>query len=414
MRLAYEYFAAWRYLKAGKKKGFVSLITILSLAGVTVGVMTLVVVIAVMTGAEYDFKARVLGAQPHILLMRHGGLFSTYRPALATIESIAGITAARPFIHSQVVLRSAKCLAGAMLKGLEPTAFSRLATQAEIAGTSCPPPTDSAPDSPEAIPHILIGKALAEELKVKCGEQVLYLIFSQGNRFAIGRLPAMRRFVVAGIFSTGLDEYDKAVIYTPLAEAQKIINAGDAASGIEIELKEAEKAREIAQEIKLRIGPEFWTMDWMQMNHNIFSALRLQKAVMFIILILIVLVAAFNIAGSLFMMVMERSKDIAIFKAMGATNTSIRRIFIFKGMVIGGVGSLIGVLGGFIVCSILSQYQFIDLDPSVYYFNKLPIKLESLDVLLITASALLICFLASLYPSFLAARMTPVEGLRIG
>ncbi len=410
MQLGFEYFAAWRYLKAGKKKGFVSLITLLSMTGITVGVMTLIVVIAVMTGAEHDFKERVLGAQPHILLMRHGSLFHDYRSAIETIQSVAGVAAAKPFVHTQVVLRSAKGLAGAMLKGIDPESFARLGTH------SGPIPAQTTAENiPSASsPRIMVGKALAEELGVGPGEQLLYMVFSQGSKFDIGRLPTMRRFTVAGIFSTGLDEYDKAVIYTTLSEAQNIIGTGDAVTGIEVQLRDVDNVKEITRNIKALLKPDYWAMDWMQMNRNIFSALRLQKTVMFIILILIVLVAAFNIAGSLFMMVMERTKDIAILKAMGTNNTSIRRIFILKGMVIGLTGSLLGVFGGFIICAILGRYKFIELPGDVYYFTTLPIRLEALDVLVITSSALLICFLASLYPSFLAARMTPVEGLRIG
>ncbi|MFZ5571096.1 MAG: lipoprotein-releasing ABC transporter permease subunit [Thermodesulfobacteriota bacterium] len=410
MQLGFESFAAWRYLKAGKKKGFISLITLLSMTGITVGVMTLIVVIAVMTGAEHDFRERVLGAQPHILLMRGGNLFYDYRLAMETIQSVDGVIAAKPFVHTQVVLRSSKGLAGAMLKGIDSESFARMGGQIHPAA----PLSENAGQDPATYPRIMIGKALAEELGVGPGDQLLYMVFSQGSKFDIGRMPAMRRFRIDGLFSTGLDEYDKAVAFIPLAEAQAIIGSGDAVTGIEVQLRDVENVKAISRKIQSLLKPAYWAMDWMQMNRNIFSALRLQKTVMFIILILIVLVAAFNIAGSLFMMVMERTRDIAILKAMGTNNAGIRRIFIFKGMVIGLIGSLLGVGGGVIICAILSRYHFIDLPGDVYYFTTLPVRLEIPDVLVITSSALLICFLASLYPSFLASRMTPVEGLRIG
>lgn len=405
---SFELFAGWRYLKTKKRGGFVSLITSLSMAGVTVGVMTLIVVIAVMSGAEHDFKARVLGSQPHILFMRHGSFFHDYQQPIKKILSVDGVESATPFLHTQVVLRSSSGLAGTLLKGIFPDQYKHVLNNADVLEKSGG--KQSAGNG--FIPKIILGKALAKELRVEVGQQLIYMLFPRGMQFGVGRLPAMKRFEVAGIFRSGLDDVDKSVAYIHIRDAQKILDAGDAVTGIEVRLKNVEKAKAINQEIRSRLEKAYWSMDWMQMNRNIFSALRLQKTVMFIILILIILVAAFNIAGSLFMMVMERTRDIAILKAMGATAKSIRRIFIFKGMLIGVVGTFTGVCLGALLCIILSHFKFIELPGDVYYFTTLPVRLEVPDIAVIAAAALLICFLSTLYPSNLAARMTPVEGVR--
>lgn len=402
----FEIFAGWRYIKAGKKQGFISLISVLSMAGISLGVMTLIVVIAVMTGAEYDFKARVLGSQPHLILMRHGSLFKNYPDVVKKLGPVPEIESVQPFIHAQIALRSSNGLAGAILKGVPEKAF------AEIQKTADTDTKTAAPGQSTAAPAILIGKPLAEELKITAGDQILYMVFPEEKQFSIGRLPRMRRFMVAGVFSSGLNEYDKALVFIRLHDAQTIMDVGDVVSGLEVRVSEVDHTQKIAQAIHARIGPEFGSMSWMQMNRNIFSALRLQKSVMFIILILIVLVAAFNVSSSLFMMVIERTRDIAILKAMGANNRSIRRIFLFKGMLIGLMGVCLGVVGGIVICAILGTYHFIELPGDVYYFTTLPVRLELQDVLVISLSALTICFFASLYPAYLAARMTPVEGLR--
>jgi lipoprotein-releasing system permease protein len=411
----FEYFAGWRYLKAGKKQGSISLITALSAAGIVVGVMTLIIVIAVMSGAEHDFKARVLGAQPHVMVTQYGRLFSEYGAAVATIKTVPGVQEAAPFINSQIVLRSKHGMAGAMLEGIYPAFYQHISKKlTRLTPQKASVSAIGTSEKLRPIPRVMIGKALARELKVNEGDQILYMIFSRKDRFVLGRLPTARRFLVAGIFTTGLDEYDKAFVYTSLEDAQHILNAGNRVSGIEVRLTDVDRAMEISSDIKARLKGEFGATTWMQMNRNIFSALRLQKTVMFIILILIVMVAAFNVAGSLFMMVMERTRDIAILKAMGASNRSIRRIFIVKGMVIGVAGTITGALLGSFACGILSRYKFIELPGDVYYFTTLPVRLELPDILVIILSSLVICFVASLYPSYLASRLMPVEGIRAG
>jgi lipoprotein-releasing system permease protein len=226
--------------------------------------------------------------------------------------------------------------------------------------------------------------------------------------------PSTARFKVAGIFESGLYEFDKGLCFISLKCAQKMLGISDAVSGIEIRVTDVHKAGETAQHIKSWLGFPFWAQDWMQTNRNIFSAIRLQKTVMFIILVLIILVAAFNIASALIMMVMGKTKDIAILKAMGATDWSIKKIFIINGMMIGAAGTFFGVIGGFILCFLLKNYQFIELPTDVYFFSRLPVSLETGDVFVIVISALVICLGATLYPSHRAAKLNPVDALRYG
>lgn len=404
----FELFTGFRYLVNRQKHAFVSLITLLSMAGVAVGVMTLIVVIAVMTGAEYDLRKRILGAQPHVIVMHRQGLFGDWKTTADQIRQIPGVQSVAPFIHKRIVLRSASGMSGALLKG---TAVEH-AADARSTGfeDNVRPPAATPVDS---IPSITLGKSLAEALDVEKGDTLLCMIFSNTFSFSVGHAPTMKRFVVGGIADSGHVEYDKTAAFIHIDDARSMFGSGtDEVTGIEVKLDRPLEADRIAQSIDSALAPAFWTISWMQMNRNIFSALKLQKSVMFIILILIIIVAAFNIAGSLFMMVMERIKDISILMAMGATAKQIRRIFMFKGLVIGFVGNVSGVSLGCVLCAILKRYQFIDLPGDVYYFTTLPVRLESMDMIAITLAAFAICFFASLYPARLASRIVPVDGLR--
>jgi lipoprotein-releasing system permease protein len=268
-------------------------------------------------------------------------------------------------------------------------------------------------DATGSVPGVILGKELARNLGLGVGDAV-YLISSRGMISPMGYLPAMKRFQVAGLFESGMYEYDGSLAYIHLKDAQKILHMEDSVTGIEVRVNDIYNARHIADKILADIGFPFWARDWMQMNHNLFSALKLEKTVMFIILALIVLVAAFNIASTLIMMVMGKTKDIAILKAMGAMDGSIRKIFIFKGMVIGFMGTTLGVCLGFILCKLLEKYKFIELPGDVYYISTLPVRLEALDVFIIAAGAMVICFIATLYPARQASKLNPVEAIRYG
>jgi len=411
--MSFEYFIGGRYLRAKHKETFISLITILSVAGVTVGVMALIVVIAVMAGFESDLKQRILGVESHIVLMRHDGSFSGYKKISKQINELQGVEAATPFIYSQIMLRSSTGVSGAVLRGIDPESAGNVIKILKNSVLQNLKQIHRQGNSKTFVPGIILGKELARNLGVLKGDAV-YLISSRGMISPIGYLPAMKRFEVVGLFESGMYEYDGSLAYIDLEDAQKILNMKESVTGIEVRVDDIYNARNIAKKIVSELGFPYWARDWMRMNHNLFSALKLEKTVMFIILALIVLVAAFNIASTLIMMVMGKTKDIAILKAMGAMDSSIRKIFIYKGMIIGAVGTLLGVCLGFIICKLLEKYKFIQLPGDVYYISTLPVRLEALDVFMIASAAMVICFLATLYPASQASKLNPIEAIRYG
>ena len=411
--MSFEYFIGGRYLRAKQKETFISLITILSVAGVTVGVMALIVVIAVMAGFESDLKQRILGVESHIVLMRHDGPFSGYEKISQQINELNRVEAATPFIYSQIMLRSSTGVSGAVLRGIDPESAGSVIKILKNSVLQNLKHIERRENLKTFVPGIILGKELAKNLHVLEGDAV-YLISSRGMISPIGYLPAMKRFEVVGLFESGMYEYDGSLAYINLKDAQKILNMKGSVTGIEIRVDDIYNARNVAKKIVSELGFPYWARDWMQMNRNLFSALKLEKTVMFIILALIVLVAAFNIASTLIMMVMGKTKDIAILKAMGAMDSSIRKIFIYKGMIIGAVGTLLGVCLGFIVCKLLEKYKFIQLPGDVYYISTLPVRLEALDVFIISSAAMVICFLATLYPANQASKLNPIEAIRYG
>lgn len=411
--MSFEFFIGGRYLRSKQKETFLSLITFLSIAGVTVGVMALIVVIAVMAGFESDLKSRILGVESHVVVMRHSSPFSEYNSVTEYVEKTPGVEAATPFIYSQVMLRSSSGVSGAVLRGVDPKSAGRVIKILESSLLQSLEEMQEEKSTTISLRGIILGRQLARNLGVIAGD-VVDLISSRGVISPVGHLPAMRRFKVAGIFEAGMYEYDGSLAYVHLKDAQKTLRMSDSVTGIEIRVNDIYKAKNIAEKIVGGLGFPYWARDWMQMNHNLFSALKLEKTVMFIILVLIVLVAAFNIASTLIMMVMGKTKDIAILKAMGSTDKSIRKIFIFKGMIIGSVGTALGICLGVFLCKLLEKYKFIELPGDVYYITTLPVRLEVLDVLMIAAAAIVICFLATLYPAHQASRLNPVEAIRYG
>lgn len=411
--MSFVTFVSGRYLRSRQKRAFISLITGLSIAGVTVGVMALIVVIAVMAGFETDLKSRIMGIRPHLVVTKKKGPFTDYHQILKSVKPIAGIETASAQITSQIVLRTTTRTAGSILKGIDtaqgPIGINGVDT-GRLAERSA---SKKGPGESNHLPGIILGRELAANLGVTSGDTV-YMILPRGMLSPVGHIPAMVKFQVVDLFHSGMYEFDGTLSFVDLKQAQKILRMPFSVSGIEIRLGDMDQVKSISGEIERIVGSGYALENWKQMNRSLFSALRLEKTVMFIILALIVLVAAFNIAGSLVMMVMEKRKDIAILKAMGATARSIGRIFVIKGLMIGLVGTLLGTSAGLVLCTLLKRYAFIHLPADVYYINTLPVNLKASDVLLIAVSALLICFSATLYPARQAAGVDPVEALRHG
>jgi len=416
--MSFELFIGGHYLRARQKQAFISLITILSVAGVTIGVMALIIVIAVMSGAESDFRSRILRVESHVVLMRHGGAFTNYHRILEDVKSIDGVEKAAPFVYAQIMLRSSSGVSGAVLRGIDPESKDQEITNIDKAALQQKLMRNQGGETEPFIPGIILGGQLATNLGVIEGD-IIYLISPRGIISPVGHMPAMKRFKVTGLFESGMYEYDASLAYIHLKDAQALMRIGDSVTGIGIRVNDIFHANVIAKKVVSALNikyknQSYWARDWMQMNYNLFSALKLEKKAMFIILTLIVLVAAFNIASTLIMMVMGKTRDIAILKAMGATNKSIRKIFIFKGMVIGAIGTFLGTCLGLVGCALLERYKFIELPGDIYYFTTLPVRLELFDVFIIVFATMIICFIAALYPAVQASKLDPVEALRYG
>lgn len=411
--MSFEYFVGGRYLRSKNKQAFISFITFLSMAGVTVGVMALIIVIAVMSGAESYFTSQILGVESHIIIRRHGGNIDNYTGIIHQVESSPGVVSAAPFVYSQVMLRSSSGISGAVLRGIDPQAGGSPIKGYDKESLIKKIRPRVIAESGDLSPGIILGKELALTIGAAEGE-IIYLISPKGMMSPIGHMPTMKRFEVTGIFESGFYEYDASLAFIHLKTAQNLIKIGDSVSGIGVRVDDIYRADGISQTILADLGFPYWTMDWMQMNRNFFSALKLEKKAMFVILTLIIMVAAFNIASTLIMMVMGKTQDIAILKAMGATDRSIWKIFVFKGTVIGFIGTFTGVVLGILGCVVLMYYKFIELPGDVYYFTSLPVQLEFLDVFIIISAAMAICFVSTLYPAYRASKLNPVEALRYG
>lgn len=413
--MSYEWFISLRYMKAKKRQGFISLISLISVAGVAVGVMALIVVLAVMTGFTDGLREKILGINSHIIVQQTGGAMADYQGLRQRLASQEGIIATTPYIYSQTMLTTGEGGTGAIIRGIDPESaasvlsLDRQLTAGTLADLADPLP-DAAPGSAR-MPGIILGKELANELRVGVAEKVR-LFSPSGPLTPIGVIPRIKTCKVVGIFETGMFEYDSSLAFVSLATAQDFLELGNAVHGLEIKVTDIYDAGEIAGTLRQQLGIAFVVKDWINMNLNLFSALRLEKTAMFIILALIVLVAAFNIISTLIMVVLGKRKDIAILKSMGATSKSIMRIFIYEGMIIGLSGTLLGLFGGLALCELLSRYHFIKLPSDVYPISTLPIKVLPMDVTLVAVSAAVITLLATIYPSWKASRIDPAVALR--
>jgi len=411
--MSFEFFIAGRYLKSRHKQAFISFITFLSMAGVTVGVMALIIVIAVMSGAESYFTSQILGVESHIIIRRHSGQITDYNQVINKVRQKQGVVSVSPFVYTQVMLKSASGISGAVIRGIDPTAKNNPIKGFTEKSLSENLTIRSSGKNGVQAPGIILGKELAYSLGVGQGS-IIYLISPKGMVSPIGHMPTMKRFEVTGLFESGFYEYDSTLAYIHLNTAQQLLRIGDAVTGIGVRINDIYQADSFSKEMMSELGFPYWTVDWMQMNSNFFSALKLEKKAMFVILTLIILVAAFNIASTLIMMVMGKTQDIAILKTMGATNRSIWKIFVLKGMAIGTIGTTIGVSLGILGCFVLKHFEFIQLPGNVYYFTTLPVQLEFFDVLAIVFAALGLCFVSTLYPAYKASKLNPVEALRYG
>lgn len=407
----FETFVALRFLRGVRRqKGFISLSTVFSIAGVAVGVMALIVVIGVMTGFDEDLKKKILSVNPQILVLSTGGRIADYEAVATKIKTVPGVETVQPWLYTPVMFSTPGTISGGMLRGLDfpvlkaggPGGTLKV-REGNFADLVSAPPGEP--------PPVAVGNELARRLKMQVGD-FFNLFIPRGTLTPMGQIPRMRLFRVAAIFHSGMYEFDNSLVYTSLPAIQSILGFGQAVTGLEVTVRDIYRAEELSQAIEAKLGPGFYARNWIQMNYSLFSALKLEKIAMFIILTLIILVAAFGIASTLFMMVMRKTKEIAILKSMGATRQSIMQIFVMDGLLIGALGTTLGLLLGVILCGLLERYEFIKLPRDVYLISTLPVKVHTLDVVYIVGAAMLISFLATLYPAWQASRLDPVEAIR--
>ncbi len=405
----YEFFISRRYLRAKRKQSFISLITVISIGGVAIGVAALIIVISVMTGFREDLQAKILGAHAHLVVKTGKPYFTSYPSIMERIAENKNVVAVTPFIETQVMLSTEGGISGAVLRGIDPeTAPGVISIKQNLKIGSL----NELNTGHDGSPGIILGRDLAKVLRVTYGDPVIVISPMGDDVTPFALNPLMKRFVVVGIFEAGMFEYDSSFAYVSMPAAQDFLGLPDVASGIDVTVANIYRAKEVGNEIAEELGKPFVTTDWMEMNKNLFAALALEKVAMFVILVMIVFVAAFNIASTLIMLVMEKAKDIAILKAMGATNAGIMKIFMFEGTIIGGFGTAVGAAFGWGMCILLKHYHFIRLDPNVFYISALPVTIVPSDITVIIVSSLALCVLATLYPSWQASRMDPAQAMR--
>jgi lipoprotein-releasing system permease protein len=407
MNLPYQVFIALRYLRTKKKHRGISINTLISIGGVAVGVMALLVVLSVMSGFHEDLQKKILGVNAHVVILDYKGTMPGYKDVIERLKGEKDIVSSAPFVLGQAMVSFGKKAHGVFLRGITPememktTEISRYIKEGNL--------KDLAPE--DGIPGIILGKELASSIGAFKGD-IVTVLSPVGEIGPLGMLPKVKKFRVSGIFEVGMFEYDLNLVLTDLRSAQEFFGMKDDVTGIELRLNDIYKAPVVREWIQKKLGFPLFAKDWMQMNRNLFSALKLEKFAMFIILILIILVASFNIVSTLIMNVIEKKREIAILKAMGATNKGIMTVFMLQGLFIGIFGTVIGVTGGYLLSYILNAYQIIKLPADVYYLSHLPVKMKFFDFVTVSLSAIIISFLATIYPAWQAAKLNPVEPLR--
>jgi len=408
----YEWFIALRYLRARRRQIFISIITLISIIGIMTGVMALIIVLSVMTGAIEDVKGKILGANAHLTVYSYQGTISNYREVIKQIESLPEVVSATPYLESQVMLMFGEQVRGAVIRGVEPeSALKTTSIGARMLAGKLEYLKPGVFQDEEGLPGIALGKDLSQTLGAGFGD-VITVVSPMGSLSPMGLAPSARRFRVVAIFEFGFYEVDSGFVFIDLAQAQKFFHLGDQVDGIEVKLKDLELAEKVGDKIVNLLGYPFWVRTWIQAHKPLFSALKMEQLAFGIILALIVLVAGLNIISTLVMMVMEKYRDIAILKSMGATDGGVMRIFIYQGLVIGVIGTILGAIAGVVLCWIQIRYQVIHLDPTVYQFASLPMKLSWKNVALVCLFALLTSFVSTLYPARQASKMNPAESLR--
>jgi len=406
-RLGWELFVAARQLRSGHSLGFISVITWFSVLGITIGTAALIIVISVMSGFETEVRERIIGLDAHLRVRSFLPAGIVDPDSISTVlDAIPEIVASSPYILEKGMLSHKGVTEGAVVRGVDPEGYGRVTDLSEHI-------VDGVLDletRPGSLPPIVMGRYLAANLGCEPGDTVL-LISPAGVTSAFSQ-PVVKRFMLMAVFELGIYEFDDVSAMVSIPEAQSMYRMGGSVTGFECRLKDLDRADEVKAAIEERLEYPYSAWTWFEMHKNLFSMMKLEKWMMFMMLLLIVLVAAFNIIATLTMTAMERRRDIGILKAMGSTRASIRKIFVIQGLVMGGGGTLLGTGVGLLVCWIQIRWQVLSLPPDVYFISSLPVELRPLDIALTSLSALVLSLLATLYPAHRAAALDPVEAIR--
>ncbi|MDQ3069803.1 MAG: ABC transporter permease [Acidobacteriota bacterium] len=406
--MSFELFIALRYLLARRKQAFISLISLISTLGVAVGVMALIIALALMTGLQQELRDRIVGSTAHIYVFKVGGTFDDAAAEVKTLEAQPGVLGAAPVVMGKGILRGPDGDAFITLKGIDPaleprvTEVSRSMKQGSLGALA-----RQSPDDPDGI---AIGEDLAASLRVSLGDTVR-LLTPEGTLSPYGYIPRTRAFRIVGIYKLGLYEFDASYGFVSIGVATDLLRRAGP-DFIELRAADMFEAPSLARRLETTLGTEYQLQDWSDMNSSLFSALWLEKMAISITIGLIVMVAALNIIASLILLVMEKSRDIAILKTMGCSKQRIRTIFMLQGLVIGVIGTGLGALLGLLVCFVADRYRLIQIPLDVYQISYVPFTVETSDLLAVVISSVLICFLATIYPSRQAAKLDPAQALR--
>lgn len=415
--MKFETFVGGRYLRTRGKQTFVSVISLISLAGFTVGVAALIIVLAVLTGFEDALKSKILGINPHVMVLKFGGGIDDPAHVIDVARKTPGVAEATPFVYAQIMLKNDVSSAGVVVRGIDPaTAPKVIDVLAKLASGSL---ADLAPGGKGKPGGVILGKDLAGQLSVGVGDRV-DAVSPRGSITPFGPAFSSRPLTVVGIFDSGMHEYDNSLCYVHLAEGQSLLGFGNQVTGVELRLTDPYEAEAIATHVQETLGFPYSTRNWIRMNKSLFEAFALERFVYFMVVLLITLVAGFNIVSTLIMTVLEKTKDIAILKSMGASAKSIRKIFQVEGLTVGLAGTAIGVSVGLLTALNLTRLaRGVEavchckiIPEGVFYINEVPSKVNPLDVVIVAVVAIAISYLATIYPSWQASRLDPAEALR--
>jgi lipoprotein-releasing system permease protein len=407
----FELFIAKRYLRAKRKTGFISIITYVSIIGVAIGVAALIIVLSVMNGFETEVRTRLINSEAHIRLRKfHTEPIYEYKSVLDSLKKIPEIVGATPAIVKEGVIRSKDANEPVIIKAIDTSSIKSVfpIDQYKLHGEFN---LEGAEYRGRYFPGIILGRYLAENLyALNPGKIVTLVVIPKDANLMTP--PRVKQFIVKGIVETGYYEYDKILTLISLEEGQKFFDLKNSVTWVEIKTSDYTNAREVGRKIESMLGYPFMTLTWFDLNKNLFSWIEIEKWGTFVVLSLIIMVAAFNIISSLIMIVMEKTREIGILKSMGTSSRRIMRIFLFKGLLVGSIGSLVGLIIGFLVCFLQIKFGFISLPPDVYIINKLPVEMHLVDFVAVISAAMILCLLASVYPAYRASRLEPVEAIR--